>query len=275
MKYYTISEKKRRAYDQFGRDGVQNGGSAQSRNFRRARQHEDFDFAFPHFVFRDPEDVFREFFGGADPFEDLLDRKLFKALTCCFSEICLHSSLSAFGLLTGSRRHAHRQAHASSRHAHHHPYAHPTSMALTSFMNPLAHSPFAAFGFGGPSLLMSSMMGGGFGMSPFGGGSLFDQMETFSSSSMFAGPGMSSSSTSTRFINGKKVTTKTTVANGVETVKTFENDVLVSHTVNGEPRPVENGQAHAGGNTFSHNGHGSGVGGPRSTSGYRYHHRRH
>ena len=44
------------------------------------RRHHRFDdeatFGFPHFVFRDPEEVFREFFGGRDPFEDLLDRKL-------------------------------------------------------------------------------------------------------------------------------------------------------------------------------------------------------
>ena len=28
-----------------------------------------------HFVFRDPFDVFRDFFGGRDPFEELLDRE--------------------------------------------------------------------------------------------------------------------------------------------------------------------------------------------------------
>lgn len=33
------------------------------------------DFGIPHFVFRDPEDVFKEFFGGRDPFEELFDRK--------------------------------------------------------------------------------------------------------------------------------------------------------------------------------------------------------
>ena len=38
---------------------------------------DEFDavFGFPNFVFRDPEEVFREFFGGRDPFEDLFDRK--------------------------------------------------------------------------------------------------------------------------------------------------------------------------------------------------------
>ena len=69
-------------YDQYGREGL--NGSAHSNNGRRRHRHhrdfdgyEDFDavFGFPSFVFRDPEEVFREFFGGADPFEDLLDRK--------------------------------------------------------------------------------------------------------------------------------------------------------------------------------------------------------
>ena len=40
---------------------------------------DEFDavFGFPNFVFRDPEEVFREFFGGRDPFEDLFDRKYY------------------------------------------------------------------------------------------------------------------------------------------------------------------------------------------------------
>jgi DnaJ-class molecular chaperone len=73
-------------YDQYGRDGL-NGSATSSNNHgsgrRRHRHHRDFDghdefdavFGFPNFVFRDPEDVFREFFGGMDPFEELLDRK--------------------------------------------------------------------------------------------------------------------------------------------------------------------------------------------------------
>ena len=81
----TISEKKRRMYDQYGRDGV-NGSTPRSGHRQRGHRHrhqeefegfEDFDgfFGFPNFVFRDPNDVFREFFGGADPFEEMLDRK--------------------------------------------------------------------------------------------------------------------------------------------------------------------------------------------------------
>ena len=50
-----------------------------------------------------------------------------------------------------------------------------------------------------------------------------------------------SSSTSTRMVNGKKVTTKKVVDNGVETIQTFENDVLKSQTVNGVGQAVQVG----------------------------------
>ncbi len=43
---------------------------------------------------------------------------------------------------------------------------------------------------------------------------------------------------STRYENGRKMTTKRTFTNGVETVKEYENDVLVSHTVNGAPQAI-------------------------------------
>ena len=81
-----FSDKKRRMYDQYGRDGVNgSAGNANSGRSRRHRHHRDFEghdefdavFGFPHFVFRDPEEVFREFFGGRDPFEDIFDSKLF------------------------------------------------------------------------------------------------------------------------------------------------------------------------------------------------------
>jgi DnaJ-class molecular chaperone len=82
----VFAEKKRKVYDQYGREGLQPNGvgsGSPGRHFRRHRHPRDFDddlegfesFGFPNFVFRDPEDVFREFFGGRDPFQDLLDRK--------------------------------------------------------------------------------------------------------------------------------------------------------------------------------------------------------
>jgi len=72
-------------------------------------------------------------------------------------------------------------------------------------------------------------------------------MQTFSGSMgggmMAGGMGMRSSSTSTRFVNGKKITTKKVVDNGVETVKTYENDILKSHTVNGQKQAISNVEA--------------------------------
>ena len=73
-----------------------------------------------------------------------------------------------------------------------------------------------------------------------GGGSV----QTFSSSfGGMSGPGMSvrSSSSSSRIINGRKVTTKRMMDNGVETVTTYENDVLKSQTVNGVPQAIQGG----------------------------------
>jgi DnaJ family protein B protein 6 len=109
-------DKKRRMYDQYGRDGLNgsmpNGNSNASNRHRARHRHgqQDFDgvhgadefdavFGFPNFVFRDPEEVFREFFGGRDPFEDLFD---------------------PFGLLGGGR-----QRSARSRMHHQSPYHHP------------------------------------------------------------------------------------------------------------------------------------------------------
>ena len=52
------------------------------------------------------------------------------------------------------------------------------------------------------------------------------------------GKGSRSWSTSTRIVNGRKITTKKMVDNGVETVSTYEDDVLKSKTVDGVPQPI-------------------------------------
>lgn len=86
LSFSCSPDKKRNIYDKYGREGLQ-PGSAQSngpsRHFRGRHRNNVFEeegfetFGFPHFCFRDPEDVFREVFGGIDPFEDMLDRKCF------------------------------------------------------------------------------------------------------------------------------------------------------------------------------------------------------
>ena len=44
-----------------------------------------------------------------------------------------------------------------------------------------------------------------------------------------------------RIVNGRKVTTKKVVENGVETVTTYEDDVIKSRTVNGVPQQMQVG----------------------------------
>lgn len=60
-----ISEKKREVYDKYGKEGLTghhgNGYSNYDDNFYGD---------FHDFHFRDPEEVFREFFGGRDPFAE-------------------------------------------------------------------------------------------------------------------------------------------------------------------------------------------------------------
>ena len=72
-------EKKRRLYDKYGKEGLnpEAGHSGRQRSHRRQPdewEEEDLHVhGFPSFAFRDPFDIFREFFGGADPFEEMMD----------------------------------------------------------------------------------------------------------------------------------------------------------------------------------------------------------
>ena len=130
----------------------------------------------------------------------------------------------AFGVMGGRHRSA-----RSARHHHHSPYHHPAHhqqhiAATNALANPF-RSPFADFGMSPFGLLgHNPLMGFGGGRNIFdefeaapglagpGGMQGFTSMQTFSGSMgggmMAGGMGMRSSSTSTRFVNGKKITTK-------------------------------------------------------------------
>ncbi|XP_064613717.1 dnaJ homolog subfamily B member 6-like isoform X6 [Liolophura sinensis] len=151
--YEVLSDKKKREiYDRYGRDGLIGGGGSSGFDA-------DFDignFGFPSFHFRDPEDVFREFFGSGDPFADFFR------------------------------------------------------------------------GFGGPSFFTPF-----FDNDPFNN-SGFSQFSSTSFSGPSVGGNFKSTSTSTKFVNGKKVVTKKTIENGRETVTVEEDGRIKSRTVNGE-----------------------------------------
>ncbi|PBC30180.1 dnaJ homolog subfamily B member 3 isoform X3 [Apis florea] len=182
--YEVLSdEKKRRVYDQYGKEGLQMPGG-------KRRHKEDFD---PHFagtfMFRDPEEVFREFFGGSS-FEDLF------------------SDLAGVGVRLGSQRHSHPSSNSIS----------------TSFFGPLGVS---HFGFSPLNEFFEGTSGN------------FTSFNAFTSFGGTSGGGaVKRTSTSTRFINGKKITTKKVYENGKETIMSYENDVLKSKTVNGVPQSI-------------------------------------
>ncbi|XP_049867336.1 dnaJ homolog subfamily B member 6 isoform X2 [Pectinophora gossypiella] len=185
--YEVLSdERKRRVYDQYGKEGLNSGRG------RRSAADEDYDFGYTSFpfTFRDPEEVFREFFGGS-AFGDL------------------------FAKINGHGHHRHGHGHGR-RH-----YDPSTSLASSLFPHPFymddifAHAAAAS------------------------NGNTFTSFSTFNSS--LAGPGsanMKSTTTTTRIVNGKKITTKKVTENGRETVMSYENGVLKSKTVNGVPQSL-------------------------------------
>ncbi|KAH8405154.1 hypothetical protein KR222_005443 [Zaprionus bogoriensis] len=206
--FHKLFEKKRRIYDEYGKDGL--GDRAQSRSHARHHYTHDFDDfdimgGFP-FVFRPPEDVFREFFGVNSPFADFFrDANGYAPSNGATSSSRRHGghhSSSGGGVGSGSGN--------SSRHHHHH------------------HQHKLASPFGAPMLNYSMM---DFFMPTSG-------FTSFAASNSVAGGPHSNgavkrTSTSTVFVNGKKLMTKRVVENGKETVFSYENDVLKSKTVNG------------------------------------------
>ncbi|KAG5268229.1 hypothetical protein AALO_G00209730 [Alosa alosa] len=185
--YEVLSdENKRNQYDRYGKDGLTRGGGGGGGGG-------NYDDHFGGFTFRNPDDVFREFFGGRDPFADFFADDPFDDF---------------FG---GGRRHR------------------GVSRSRTA-------GPFFG-GFGGFPGFGAGFSGFDSGFTSFGqmGGGGF---ASFSSSSIGGGGGggnFRSVSTSTKFINGKKITTKRIVENGQERVEVEEDGQLKSLTVNDVP----------------------------------------
>ncbi|NXU59366.1 DNJB6 protein, partial [Turnix velox] len=180
--YEVLSDaKKRDIYDRYGKEGLINGGGGGN--------HHDNPFEFG-FTFRNPEDVFREFFGQRDPFSFDLFEDPFE------------------DFFRG------RRGPRGSR-----------SRGGGSFFS--AFGGFPAFGSGFSSLDA--------GFTSFG--SLGHEGLTSFSSTSFGGSGMGnfkSVSTSTKIVNGRKITTKRIVENGRERVEVEEDGQLRSLTINGE-----------------------------------------
>ncbi|KAM8934030.1 dnaJ homolog subfamily B member 2 [Pelodytes ibericus] len=156
--YEVLSDpQKREAYDRYGKAGF--SGAEPARSASDPRFHE---FGF---TFRSPDEVFREFFGGRDPFSDFFD------------------DFSVFSNMRSEGRHNPRSSPFFS-------FSFPSDRAFTSFSS--------------------------FGNEGLGGSGQFCSV-----------------STTTKTVNGKRITTKRTVENGVERLEVEEDGQLKSIRVNG------------------------------------------
>ncbi|CAI5661272.1 unnamed protein product [Oreochromis niloticus] len=184
--YEVLSDaNKRSIYDRYGKEGLtgSNGG-------RGAHFHNGEHFHEP-FTFRNPEDVFREFFGARDPFADFFGADPF-------------SDDSFFG---SGRRHQNRASRSRTGGSFLGGFGFPAFGAGFSPFDPGfgsfgSMSAVGHIGHMGHMTTMGSMGGGGF--------------TSFSSTSFGGGGGGSmgnfrSVSTSTKTINGRKITTKSVI----------------------------------------------------------------
>ncbi|XP_042148671.1 dnaJ homolog subfamily B member 8-like [Ixodes scapularis] len=178
--YEVLSdETKRRQYDVYGSGSFEkefqsDGGTGVPR----------FHEGSYCFTFRDPEELFREFFGSSDPFQELL-----------------------------------RNVHQGG------PGTQPRGSAVMAGGFPVYQPNVgnilrSGFLFDLDDMLFGPSVPGGMGRSPGFQGVPTQQMTTI------------------RYVNGKRIETRTIIQDGVRTVLSYEDGTLVSRVVNGVPQDV-------------------------------------
>ena len=142
--YEVLSdENKRGIYDKYGKEGLAPAANSSSGGRRRPRHGEEWGeeiYGFPSFAFRDPFDIFREFFGGNDPFADMFHHEPFDP----FADMMMGGMMNG-----GGRRH----------HGGH------GGLVIRNRRSPLGG--FGGFGLGLPGFGMGFSSGGLMGMGGF------------------------------------------------------------------------------------------------------------
>lgn len=190
---FLFTADKRKVYDKYGVDGLMNNGGQPSPNFAQSGF---FQAGFPNagfgFMFRDPNEIFREVFGN-DPF--------------------LREFMN-LGAPSSSHRRNHRQGQPGHHHHSHHQQAQHHPFGLNVFGG------FPAFGglggFGGFGQMFDMMANQSFATTGIGGG---------------MGGNAVSSIKNVNIVNGKVIEQSTVIQNGVKTTTVTENGRVVSRTV--------------------------------------------
>lgn len=241
--YEVLSdESKRRKYDLYGSEdgggprGNQFSGFGGFGNFGRSPA----DDLFSHFFkFRDPDEVFKEFFSN-DPFNAKNGGFPFG----------FPSSTSS---TNGHGGHAHSHDHHHSHHHHHksggHRNGHARQAAADNVFSPFAFGNLQPFVDPFPNCFSSFTTFSSDDVFGTGAGAQASLAQGLSGSAGGGGGGgpnmkasMKKTTTTTKYVNGKKIETRKVVENGRETITIHEDGVLTQKVVNGE---LTNGSAAA------------------------------
>jgi len=210
--YEVLSDKtKRSVYDREGADGLKRGGGGGPTRRSTTTRHGGTPFDFhPHFDynFRSPFDVFRDFFAGYDPFAEFFSTR------DTFFPFAFHHADPFDGGYYG------------------HPFMRrppPRSHSTCRGQRSKSENVYKGF--------EPKRQNNGVKIPTEDRGNVITT--TFTSSGV---PGkaatVSKTSTCTRVVDGKKVVTKKTSKEGMETVEVLEDGKLMSRTINGMKQPA-------------------------------------
>ncbi|KAJ2334437.1 DnaJ sub B member 6, partial [Coemansia sp. RSA 2681] len=248
--YSVLSDVEMRArYDKYGEDGLKRGfqePSASGPQYSSGHHHAQ--GGGQGFRFRSADDIFRDFFGGRDPFSSMFMESVFADH---FADPFFSQHSGATGMRAAAEQHIPIERERR-------PYAGGGGMTTMSASSGAAggfgfHSMFGGGGAGGgfPSMMFSSF--GGSGM-PATGSFSFVSSSTVGGEGGLRGASGPSTRTSIQIVNGMKVqTTEENDGRGNITVTKVFPDGSKEVTVNGVPRrteapprkPVEDGRQHS------------------------------
>ncbi|KAJ2030715.1 DnaJ sub B member 6 [Coemansia sp. S610] len=228
--YSVLSDvEMRERYDKYGEDGLKRGfqpPSASGNSYSSGHHaHSSAGQGAPGFRFRSADDIFRDFFGGRDPFSSMFMESVFADP---FSDPFFSQHSGSSGLRAAAEQHVPLERERR-------PYAGGGSMTTTSGPSMGGFGFPSMFGSGFPSMMFSSPFGGS-GM-PATGSFSFVSSSTIGGDGGLRSASGPSTRTSIQVVNGVKIqTTEENDGQGNVTVTKVSPDGYKEVTVNGVPQ---------------------------------------